>query len=155
MKPKTIITFSQFANKIMEFEGCPKNSQGLPKVYLDSGGIKTVGYGHTGEDVNRLSVGDTISLDQAKKYLYEDIAKHMFVVLQECKDYYLTANQLFALTSFCYNIGTTRQLTDNCKRSKTLIAQKMLLYNKCDGKVLEGLCKRRKWESELFKGESS
>lgn len=153
LKPKPIITFAQFVAKIETFEGCPKDSQGNPKVYLDSGGVKTVGYGHTGADVNRMNVGDTISMNQARVNLYQDLQRAIFTVLQECKDYKLSSNQIYALTSFCFNIGSTRQLTDNCKRSKQVIAEKMLLYVKDEkGNTLEGLCKRRKWESDLFKG---
>ena len=42
------------------------------------------------------------------------------------------------------------QLTAGGTRSREIIAEKMLLYNKAAGKVLPGLTRRRKEERELF-----
>ena len=57
-----------------------------------------------------------------------------------------------ALVSFTYNLGqgTLIQLTANGTRSDRVIYEKMLQYNKCGGKVLKGLVKRREDERKLF-----
>ncbi len=52
--------------------------------------------------------------------------------------------------SFAFNIGSIDQLTAGGTRSREVIAEKMLLYNKAAGKVLSGLTRRRKEEQALF-----
>ena len=66
--------------------------------------------------------------------------------------YSLSTEQILALTDFTYNLGikNLNQLTDNGKRDISIIAEKILLYNKCNGKELKGLTKRRQWEYDLF-----
>lgn len=59
-------------------------------------------------------------------------------------------NEIDALVSFAYNIGSIDALTANGTRSRATIAAKMLQYNKAGGKVLNGLTRRRKAERELF-----
>ena len=54
------------------------------------------------------------------------------------------------MVSFAYNLGSIDQLTANGKRTKKEIAEKMLLYNKANNQVLEGLVRRRKAEQKLF-----
>ena len=66
--------------------------------------------------------------------------------------YNVNEHQLLALTDFTYNLGfgNLNKLTDNGKRDISTIAEKILLYDKCNGKELPGLTKRRQWEHDLF-----
>ena len=59
-------------------------------------------------------------------------------------------NEIDALVSFAYNIGSIDGLTANGTRSRATIAAKILEYNKAGGKVYRGLTRRRKAERKLF-----
>ena len=59
-------------------------------------------------------------------------------------------NEFDALASFAFNIGSIDQLTANGSRSKSVISNKLLEYNKAGGKVYAGLTRRRKAERDLF-----
>jgi GH24 family phage-related lysozyme (muramidase) len=61
-------------------------------------------------------------------------------------------NQVKALTSFAYNNGSGgfNKLIENGTRGNEEISMMMLEYNKADGKVNEGLVKRRQAELDLF-----
>lgn len=109
----------------------------------------TIGYGHYGKDVKK---DQTITKKQAIELLKKDISgSDSLVSLCNCVGKYnFTQNEYDALVSFCYNIGNVYQLTAGYKRDKKTIAAKMLLYNKCNGKELKGLTKRRKAENKLF-----
>lgn len=129
---------------IKKYEGC------VLHVYLDAVGVKTLGYGHTGADVNRLSVGTQITQSYADLMLIHDLAKFEDKVNKYNHIYSWTESEFDALVSFAFNIGSIDQLTANGTRSKSVIAKKMLEYNKAGGKVLPGLTKRRKAEHDLF-----
>ncbi len=64
--------------------------------------------------------------------------------------YQWTDQQLDALTSFAYNIGSINELTANATRSNRVIAQKMLEYNRAGGERLQGLIDRRRIERQKF-----
>lgn len=59
-------------------------------------------------------------------------------------------NQFSALVSFAFNCGAGNLKILVQGRSAAVVAEKMLLYNKANGKVLAGLTRRRKAERELF-----
>lgn len=112
----------------------------------------TIGYGHYSKDVKPT---DTITESEAEKLLISDMRryeKNVNDIMREyakCKIYFNQA-QYDALVSFAYNIGSINQLTANATRSKIEIANKLLLYDKCGGKVLKGLQNRRRKEYNLF-----
>lgn len=137
-------TSKQGIDLIKKFEGC------VLKVYLDAVNVKTVGYGHTGPDVNAMAVGTPITQDQAEEYLKKDLIKFEMRVEWYDPIYKWTQNEFDALVSFAYNIGSIDQLTERGARSKEVIAEKMLAYNKAGGRVLSGLTKRRQTEHDLF-----
>ncbi len=64
--------------------------------------------------------------------------------------YNWSREQLDALTSFAYNIGSINQLTANGTRSNREIAARMLQYNRAGGRPLAGLTRRRQIEREKF-----
>ena len=76
--------------------------------------------------------------------------KYLPLVLKYDKQYDFNQNEIDALVSFAYNIGSIKQLTANGTRSRATIAAKMLQYNKAGGKVYNGLTRRRKAERTLF-----
>lgn len=107
----------------------------------------TIGYGHYGPDVR---LGQVITKAEGERLLQEDLKRFVNHVNKYDYIYDFNQSQFDALVSFAYNIGSIDQLTANGTRSKEVIAEKMLLYNKSGGKVLPGLVNRRKAEQALF-----
>lgn len=105
----------------------------------------TIGYGHYGADVNADMV---ITNEQAIQFLYKDVEK--FEKAVNGLNRIWTQNQFDALVSFAYNCGAANLKRLVANRTQNVIAEKMLLYNKAGGKVLNGLVRRRKEERELF-----
>lgn len=126
---------------IKRFEGCRL------KAYKDAVGVLTIGYGHTGADVK---VGQVITQAQADELLKKDLVKFELKVEKYITQYHYNQNEFDALVSFAFNVGSIDQLTAKGSRSKSVIAAKILEYNKAGGRVLTGLTKRRQAESELF-----
>lgn len=89
--------------------------------------------------------GHKISAAQAEAYLRADLEKYEKKV-DKYRKYAWTQNEFDAMVSFAYNVGSIDKLTANGTRSKPVIAEKLLLYNKGGGKVLPGLVRRREAE---------
>lgn len=115
------------------------------KAYKDVAGIWTIGYGHSG-----VWEGMEITQQQADDYLKKDTIKAYNEVMKYDDVYHWTQNEIDALTSFAFNIGSIDQLTDLGTRSKSTIAEKMLLYCNAGGKKVQGLVNRRQDEHALF-----
>ena len=131
---------------IKKFEGC------YLKAYKCPAGVWTIGYGHTGKvDGKVISSGMKITSAKATSLLKSDLAAFEKAVTN-CK--YLTfnpnQNQFDALVSFAFNCGTGSLNTLVKNRSAKVVSEKMLLYNKANGRVLAGLVNRRKEEKALF-----
>ncbi len=127
---------------IEEFEGCRLTA------YKPVAAEKywTIGYGHYGKDVYQ---GMRITQAQAETYLKQDVARFETAVNNLKREW--TENQFSALVSFTYNCGEANLKTLCRNRTPAEIATKLLLYTKgADGKVLNGLVRRRKAERELF-----
>lgn len=133
-------------NIIKQFEGCKL------KAYLCPAGIPTIGYGHTKD----VKLGDTCTQEQAEKWLMDDY----YIAEQQVKRLItvpLTANQLGALVSFVFNLGSgslmgstlRRKLNTGDYKGAALEFDKWV-YSK--GQKLNGLIARRKAEKELFNG---
>ena len=125
---------------IKQFEGCRLTAYKCPA------GVWTIGYGHTAG----VKEGMKISQAQAELFLLDDLQKYEDKVNKYDNKYSWKQNEFDALVSFCYNVGSIDQLTANGTRSRQVIAEKMLLYNKGGGVVLKGLDRRRKAEYFLF-----
>lgn len=125
---------------IKKFEGCSLDAYRCPA------GVWTIGYGHTAG----VTSGQKISLAQAEAYLRADLEKYEKKVEKYDDRYRWNQNEFDAMVSFAYNIGSIDKLTANGTRTKTVIAEKILLYNKAGGEVLVGLTRRRQAERELF-----
>ena len=129
-------------NLIKKYEGCRL------KAYKPVATEKyfTIGYGHYGADVRQ---GMTITQAQADAFLKKDCAASVKAVNALGKPF--NQNQFDALVSFCYNCGSGN-LKSLCNgRTIDQIGDKIILYNKAGGKVLNGLVKRRKEEQTLYK----
>ena len=126
-----------------------KNFEGLRlTAYKCPAGVPTIGYGHT----KNVKMGDVITLDQANIYLLQDLKGSIFCVNEYDKIYNFTQNEFDALVSFTFNCGkgNLTKLTGKGTRSKALIGQKILAYNKAGGRVLNGLVRRRQAEHDLY-----
>lgn len=129
---------------IKQFEGCRLESYKCPA------GVWTIGYGHT----SGVKAGQIITQSQADAFLISDVEKFEKKVNKYYEKYGWNQNEFDALVSFAFNIGSIDQLTANGTRSRAVIAEKMVQYNKAGGKVLAGLTKRRQAERKLFLNES-
>lgn len=109
----------------------------------------TIGYGHYGPDVR---FGQVITKQQAEDLLRKDLERFVAAVNRMDYHYDFNQNEFDALVSFTYNLGEgcLTQVTDNKRRSKEEIAEKMLLYVNSGGNRIEGLVRRRKAEHDLF-----
>ena len=136
-------------NLIKEFEGCRLTA------YRDEVGVLTIGYGITNADKSvtgtSIKAGMKISQSTAEKWLEESLnRKYLPLVMKYDTRYTWNQNEIDALVSFAYNIGSIDQLTANGSRSRETIAKKMLEYNKAGGTVYRGLTRRREAERKLF-----
>ena len=136
-------------NLIKEFEGCRLTA------YQDEVGVWTIGYGITNSDRSitgtTINRGLKISQATAEEWLEASLnRKYLPLVMKYDTRYGWNQNELDALVSFAYNIGSIDQLTANGSRSRATIAAKMLEYVKAGGVTYNGLVRRRKAERELF-----
>jgi lysozyme len=130
-----------------------KNFEGFyPSPYTCPGGVRTVGYGHTGKYANQK-----ISLSKAESLLLEEVNKAAHLVDQHVK-VKLTHWQRNALISFTFNcgegslkmlIGGKGRLNDGNYES---VSQLLPKYVYAKGVKMKGLVKRRAWETEIWKG---
>lgn len=134
---------------VKKFEGLYK------KAYRDEVGVWTIGYGITNADKSitgaTIKAGLVISEKTADNWLERLLnSKYLQKVMKYDKKYNWNQNEIDALVSFAYNIGSIDGLTANGTRSRATIAAKILEYNKAGGKVYRGLTRRRKAERKLF-----
>lgn len=134
---------------VKKFEGLYK------KAYRDEVGKWTIGYGITNDDKSithvTVNAGLVITEKTADNWLEKALnKKYLPKVMKYNNKYKWNQNEIDALVSFAYNVGSIDALTANGTRSRATIAAKMLQYNKAGGKVLNGLTRRRKAERELF-----
>lgn len=134
---------------VKEFEGC------YLKAYQDEVKVWTIGYGITNSDKaitgTTIKAGLTITKATAEEWLEKSlIKKYLPNVLKYDSKYNWNQNEIDALVSFCYNIGSIDGLCNNGQRTREQIAKKMLEYNKAGGKVYNGLTRRRTAERDLF-----
>ena len=112
--------------------------------------VLTIGYGHT----KTAKPGMTITMHEADLLLLDDIHWVEAVVNTYVK-VTLNQNQYDALCSFVYNIGGTQFKKSTLLRKLNEMdyvgaSYQFKRWNKQNGKVLKGLSRRRKVESELF-----
>lgn len=134
---------------IKEFEGLHLTA------YQDEVGVWTIGYGITNSDKSitktTIKKGLKITKEKAEEWI-EAVLNKLYApkIMKYDVRYNWNQNEFDALISFAYNIGSIDQLTANGSRSKSVISNKLLEYNKAGGKVYTGLTRRRKAERDLF-----
>lgn len=132
-------------NLIKSFEGCHLTAYQCPA------GVWTIGYGHTGNvDGYSICEGMEITEGRATELLKQDLERFENAVTNAALTFEPNENQFSALVSFAFNCGAGNLKTLVKGRSAAVVAEKMLLYNKANGKVLNGLTRRREAERELF-----
>jgi len=123
------------------------------EAYLCPVGVWTIGYGHTGPNVKP---GLKITQADAEALLLSDIDRFARAVDTWIK-VKLSNNQRCALISFTFNVGigalqesTLRKRLNNGEDAVKVAMEELPRWNKGDGKILEGLVRRRKAEVDLF-----
>ena len=135
---------------IKSFEGCFLNA------YLCPAKVWTIGYGSTQYlDGKPVKKGDKITQKQAEELLIDTVSVFANNVSKLIKKE-LNENQFSALVSFAFNLGSgalsksTLLKKVNANPHDTSINAEFLKWNKAGGKVLAGLTRRRKAESQLY-----
>ncbi|HUO59490.1 MAG TPA: lysozyme [Candidatus Acidoferrales bacterium] len=130
--------YSQTGLQLTEqFEGCKLTS------YQDSGGVWTIGYGHT----RGVHAAMTCTQEQAEQWLKEDIALAVQHV-NLCLTHEVPQGLFDALVDFAFNCGpgnldASRLLKlVNAGAYKTAL-EELPKWDHCAGKVLDGLLRRR------------
>lgn len=122
-------------------------------AYRDSGGVLTIGVGHTGSDV---APGQTITAQQAEALLRRDLqsaANAVTAMGGTC-----TQNQFDALVSLAFNIGSgalagSTLLHLHKQGQYAAAAGEFGKWCHDSGAVQPGLVKRRAYEALLYLGE--
>ena len=119
-------------------------------AYQDSGGVYTIGYGHT----HGVTPGMTCDQATAEAWLAEDVhwAEHAVNAFVKVP---LTQPEFDACVDFCFNCGTgTFQRSDVLRLLNTgqyhAAASALEEYDHAGGQVLAGLLRRRKAEEALL-----
>lgn len=143
-----MILEQDFIDKVKEFEGFTCTS------YYCPAGVLTIGYGRT----ENVKPNECTTKEKETEWLssYLEDLYNKVCYLEKRYLYSWSHSQKLALTDFMFNlgVGNVKQLLKNGKRTDVQIAATIPLYNHANGKVLEGLTRRRKWEYELFTKDS-
>ena len=132
-----------------------KKFEGLRlKAYQCSAGVWTLGYGTTRTPIGPVKPGDTTTKGEAEKWLLDDVR----LFERRVNDLVLVPlnqNQYDALVSFTYNVGSGALAQSTLLRKLNKLdyggaADEFPRWNKADGKVNDGLTRRRNDERALF-----
>lgn len=133
--------------KIKQWEGL------RTRAYKDSGGVLTIGYGHTSAaGAPEVKAGMTITEAEAEQILRRDLAIFEKRVSNLVK-VGLTDNQFAALVSFDFNTGALHKSTLLKKLNAgdyDAVPSEMLRWVHAGGKKVEGLANRRAAEAGLW-----
>lgn len=128
------------------------------KAYLDSGGVWTIGVGHTAAaGPPKPRRGMTVTEESCDRLLAHDLVQYEDAVERAVK-VKMNQNEFDALVSLCFNIGISgfnrssvvRYLNQNDRKTA---ADKFRLWNKDNGRVIRGLVNRRENERLQFLGK--
>ena len=123
------------------------------EAYYCSGGVLTIGYGHTGG----VKETDTITQEEADELLEKDVLKFEEYV-EDNVIVELDQSQFDALVAWTFNLGPgnlrestmLKKLNDADYAS---VPSEMKRWNKAGGKTLDGLIRRRNAEALLFQSK--
>lgn len=139
----------EIREKIKEFEGLRLTP------YRCSGGVWTVGYGHTGKDFDTVS---SITPAQAAAFFDADIASVEAALNAQCSkdNVSLTQRQFDALISFAFNLGMEALRSSTLWRkvkadtSDSTIPAEFRRWVYAKGVKLPGLVNRREQEARIY-----
>lgn len=152
-----MITYSEFVEKVKEFEGLRL------KAYKCPSGVLTIGYGHTHGVVSNMEItpSDAVLLLLADLEIARYQLKSLFPT-----SYFIACNfgLFYAITDFVFNVGFTKfknstllNVLKSIDFSHPLshndvnrISIQLLRWVHSNGKVLRGLEARRQWEVSLL-----
>lgn len=148
--PNAGMTYSSaLVEFVKQWEGC------VLRAYQDAAGVWTVGYGHTGPDVDALAETPSpeITHAEADEYLRQDLDEAAAAVVK-LVHVPLTQEQMDALVSFQFNTGalarsTLLRMLNSAQYA--LAALELTRWVYADGKKLRGLERRRIAEQALFR----
>ncbi len=132
---------------IKKFEGCEL------EAYKCAAGVWTIGYGST----KNVKKRDKITQEEADNLLLHEMNEYEGYV-NDMVEVNLEQNQFDSLVSWVFNLGPSNLKNStllkvlNAKDYQGVPAQ-IRRWNKANGKVLEGLERRRLAESLLFEGK--
>lgn len=132
---------------IKQFEGYSSKAYPDPAT---GGAPWTIGYGTT----KGVKPGMIITAEQAEKMLRDDVAKFESGVSSLITSP-TTQGQFDAMVSLAYNIGLgnfgkSTLLKKHNARCYTCAADQFRVWNRANGKVMNGLTKRRAAEREVY-----
>lgn len=132
---------------IKRFEGYSSKAYPDPAT---GGAPWTIGYGTT----NGVKPGMVITAEKAEKMLRDDVAKFESGV-SSLVTAPTTQGQFDAMVSLAYNIGLgnfgkSTLLKKHNARCYTCAADQFRVWNRANGKVMNGLTKRRAAEREVY-----
>jgi len=135
-------------SKIKQWEGLRLNS------YQDSGGVWTIGYGHTSDAVFKVAAGQAITEAKALELLRLDL-KEAEEAIDRAVKVPLNDNQFGALVSFAFNVGNRSFLKSPLLKKLNsgqydAVPTELAKWNKDGGKVVQGLVNRRAAEAGLW-----
>ncbi len=131
-----------------------RQSEGLRlEAYADTGGVWTIGYGHTGPDVH---AGMVITEAEAVALLRADLQRAADGVSSLLR-VPVSQGQFDALVDFAFNLGLgslagSTLLREINRGEMAAAADQFGLWVHDGGTVLPGLVARREAEEELFRG---
>jgi lysozyme len=140
---------------IKHYEGCPKDADGNAVSYRCAANKATIGYGSL-KLIDGSPVQDNmkISMQEAEDLLAHELEEYEGYI-NDMVTVPLKQNEMDAMVSWVFNLGPT-----NLKNSTLLrvlnegkyheVPEQIKRWNKVNGKVNEGLVKRRKSEALLF-----
>jgi GH24 family phage-related lysozyme (muramidase) len=139
---------------VREFEG------GRLRAYLCPAGVWTIGWGSTTISGKMVREGQIITKAQADAQLDADLQRFYNALARAIPAVSSwPGNRAAALTSWTYNVGVGAMQDSSLRRrilagedSALVVQQELPRWNKADGKVLEGLTRRRTAEVALFLG---
>lgn len=127
-----------------------KESETLQLDAYELGGYWFIGYGH----LMMEGEADTITEDQADKFLAEDLA-WCEGALERMLETHVSHNEFSAVAAFCYNVGSGKTRGSSIVKKLNAedrigAANSFLLWNRMNGEVMKALAERRARERTLF-----
>lgn len=141
---------------IKKFEGCPTEN-GLAVSYKCAANVWTIGYGSTKYEGNPVEGGMCITTQEAEDLLLHEMEEYEGYINDLVK-VPLHQHQFDSLVAWVFNLGPSNLTASSMLKVLNESAYEdvpfqMRRWNKANGKVLEGLTRRRLAESLLFEGQ--